>query len=335
MTTLLTAILYLWLALTILLVVMWFLREQDRRNKDQHQNELEDELLNGPAGAGSEPATPAATGNEPVEAEKTEPDPVEPKPASEPESEPEHQESESKSESVDDEPSDTEESAKAADEQTADVEPLPWSKNAKKRKKKPSQRKPPKTKSKVKVATEEPPVEEPAVEEPQTEEPAADEPIVEEAPVEESQAEEPAVDEAGANEAVDEAVVEESPSEIAAQLPGIVDLLNGVTLPFDLTPLTARIEDPDRHAIFISPHPDAAEVGTAFADELVQQGFEIEAAGFDQALATRGDETLSMRISPDAGTVADGSDLRYPTAGETDVAIEVWVGNGSPPPLLD
>jgi outer membrane biosynthesis protein TonB len=108
MTTLLTAILYLWLALTILLVVMWFLREQDRRNKDQHQNELEDELLNGTAGAGSEPATPAATGNEPVEAEKTEPDPVEPKPASEPESEPEHQESESKSESVDDEPSDTE-----------------------------------------------------------------------------------------------------------------------------------------------------------------------------------------------------------------------------------
>ncbi|MEM7326965.1 MAG: hypothetical protein AAF531_28030, partial [Actinomycetota bacterium] len=126
-----------------------------------------------------------------------------------------------------------------------------------------------------------------------------------------------------------------APAAASSDQPRILDLLDGVTLPFDLTPLTARIADPETHIILISPHGDAAEVGTAFADELVEQGFAIEPAGFDQALAVRAGETLSMRISPEAGTITEGGQLRYPSVNDTDVAIEVWLGNGSPPALAD
>ena len=71
-------------------------------------------------------------------------------------------------------------------------------------------------------------------------------------------------------------VAAEEPAEddrpIAEPLPTVDQLLEGITLTHDLVPLTARIEDPDRHAIFISSHPEPAEVGTAFADELATRG---------------------------------------------------------------
>ncbi len=100
-----------------------------------------------------------------------------------------------------------------------------------------------------------------------------------------------------------------------------------------LTPANERVADPTRHTILVSPHDDAEAVGTAFADELAKAGFEIEPDGVDQARAVRGDEVLSLRISPNAGTRGSGKYRRYPTAGDNDVAIEVWVGSGSPPKL--
>ncbi len=279
MNTLLTAILYLWLALTILLAVMWFLREQDRRHKDRHENELEDELL-----AGSTATQPAAVGT--AEVEEVEDVDVE----VEPETEVAEAETETEVAEAETEPEAETEVAETEPE-AAVAEPLPWSKNSNKRKKKGGQAKRSKAKPKAK----------PASKKSTTGEPSA----------------------------------EQDNKTVVAKPSGILDLLTGVTLPYDLTPLTARIEDPDRHAIFISPHPDAAEVGTAFADELVHQGFEIEPAGFDEALASRDEHSFTMRISPEAGKVADGSNLRYPSASETDVAIEVWIGNGSPPALSD
>jgi hypothetical protein len=110
-------------------------------------------------------------------------------------------------------------------------------------------------------------------------------------------------------------------------------LLSEVALPFDLAPANDGVADPTRHTILLSPHDDAEAVGTAFADELVKLGYEIEADGLDQARAVRGDEVLSLRISPNAGTRGSGKYRRYPTAGDTDVAIEVWVGGDKPPRL--
>lgn len=116
----------------------------------------------------------------------------------------------------------------------------------------------------------------------------------------------------------------------------IMDHFEGIDLPFDLAPATGRILNSEHHAIFVSSHGDAEAVGTAFADELVRLGFTVEPAGFDQALATREDTVLSLRISPSAGTVKsdDGKSPRYPGARRGDVAIEIWTGKGEPPPLV-
>ena len=259
MTTLFTAIFYLWLVLTILLVAMWILREQDRRRKDQQETALEQELLTGDRMIAAEPEPETEAVSPPAEAEtaapeasvtavedSNEPDSADP-------SEPDTDSSGDESDSADE--AHEAEELTDGDHEVDDVD--------------------------------------------------------------------------GAHDVEPAGEPVPGPSE----LPGILDLLDGVTLPHDLTPLTARIEDPNRHAIFISPNPDAAEVGTAFADELAAQGFEIEAAGFDQALATRGPDVLSMRISPEAGSVTDGDEPRYPSADTDDVAIEVWLGNGNPPTL--
>lgn len=125
------------------------------------------------------------------------------------------------------------------------------------------------------------------------------------------------------------------PSSEVVRPPTILELLDGISLPYDLTSLTARIEDPDRHAVFLSTHGDAGDVGTAFADQLVELGYEIEAAGFDQATAKRNGDVVSMRISADAGSCDEGEEPRYPTANASDVAIEVWTGTGPPPQLAD
>ncbi|MGB5755974.1 MAG: hypothetical protein WBM50_03590, partial [Acidimicrobiales bacterium] len=115
--------------------------------------------------------------------------------------------------------------------------------------------------------------------------------------------------------------------------PTVLELLDGAVLPYDLTPVTGRLTEPDRHVIFLSPNPDAEAVGTAFADELDRLGYTIEPDGLDGARATRGDDTLLLRISANAGAVPDGQQHRYPTAGPSDVAIEIWTGQGGPPPL--
>lgn len=264
MTTLLWAIFYLWLALTILLAAMWLLREQDRRRRDHDRDRLEEELL-GVSVRSDTSAQPA-------------PSPVEAEPLADAQT-PELVETAKPVESV--------ESVESVDEteeaEPEEPEPLPWAKgpakgNRNKRKKREQPRKQKKSRSQAAAQPEKPPVTETAE-------------------------------------------------------PAILAMLDGITLPYDLSPLTSGIVDPDTHAIFVSTHPDPAEVGTAFADELATQGYEIEPAGFDQALAVRGDDQLSMRISPEAGTVTDGAKPRYAGVGDNDVAIEVWVGNGSPPPL--
>lgn len=117
--------------------------------------------------------------------------------------------------------------------------------------------------------------------------------------------------------------------------PTIGELLDGVALPFGLMPSAGRIAEPHRHAVFLSTHPDPGDVGTAFADQLVDRGFAIEPAGLDEALAIRGADVLSLRITPEAASVKTGGRPRYPTAGAADVALEVWIGQGPPPALAD
>lgn len=309
MTTLFTAIAYLWLVLTILLVAMWILREQDRRRRDQQASVLEEELLAGRSTFDDDPLDePEALDAQPDEV-AADPDVEDDEVEADDEDDADHEfageaDAEDEADPEDDADADTPpaDDAEAADdsEPAPRADPLPW--QASKRTKRPkidNRRKPKQPRSRRQAGQSA---------DTTTDTPAGD------TPPPPSQT---------------------APAADPDSTPRILAALDGVSLPFDLTPLTARIVDPDSHVILISPHGDAAEVGTAFADELVEQGFTIEAAGFDQALATRDGETISMRISPDAGTISDGGHQRYPSANKTDVAIELWLGNGSPPPLAD
>ena len=112
----------------------------------------------------------------------------------------------------------------------------------------------------------------------------------------------------------------------------LIDMLDGIELPYDLTPVTAAVEDPDRHLIFLTTHSNAEEVGTRFADEMIRLGYEFSPVGLDQAIASRDGDMISMTIVPEAAKVDDGNGPRYGAAGQGDVALELWVGDAPSPP---
>lgn len=104
-------------------------------------------------------------------------------------------------------------------------------------------------------------------------------------------------------------------------------LLEGASMPYELHPIADAVADPDRHAVLLSPHSNAEQVGTAFADELVEIGYRIEADGLDRARGVRDDQIIHLQIFPEAGTVRDGAEPRFPGACESDVVIELWAGD--------
>ncbi|MDH3301772.1 MAG: hypothetical protein OES24_14835 [Acidimicrobiia bacterium] len=112
----------------------------------------------------------------------------------------------------------------------------------------------------------------------------------------------------------------------------LTDMLEGIKLPYDLMPVPSVVEDPDRHIIFLTTHSNAGEVGKRFADELERLGFELESVDFDQAVAVRGDDVVSMKIVPNADQVEVGGSPRYGAAGSGDVALETWIGRSPVPP---
>lgn len=128
-----------------------------------------------------------------------------------------------------------------------------------------------------------------------------------------------------------ETVAEAEPSA-AAPSPVIDDgslaaLLAQADLPYDLTPTADRATTNGEIAERVtlrSTHPDAADVGTAFADELVRLGYNIEPDGMDKAKAVRDESAFFLRIHPDAAGVEQDGEPRFPTAGPADVVIEVW-----------
>ena len=112
----------------------------------------------------------------------------------------------------------------------------------------------------------------------------------------------------------------------------LTDLLDGIELPYDLMPVTSAVEDPDRHLILLTTHSNAGEVGKRFADQLEGIGFELETVEFDQAIAQRNGDVISMKIVADADRVESGDGPRYGAAGRGDVALELWIGRSPRPP---
>jgi hypothetical protein len=143
-----------------------------------------------------------------------------------------------------------------------------------------------------------------------------------------------------ANPAGDEAMTSLSDPSTDAGPPAtaaprtLSDMLDGIKLPYDLTPVTAAVEDPDRHLIFLTTHSNAEEVGTKFADELIRLGYGFEPVGLDQAVASRNADVVSMLIVPKAAEVETGNGPRYGAAAVGDVALELWVGRRPAPPVV-
>lgn len=97
----------------------------------------------------------------------------------------------------------------------------------------------------------------------------------------------------------------------------VAGLLSGVQLPGDLLP--SATDDAGLAVRLASAQRDAADVGTALADELERSGFAIEAIGDDRAAARRDGDVLSLQIRP----------------LEIGAEIDVWVGEGANPLLSD
>ncbi len=103
-------------------------------------------------------------------------------------------------------------------------------------------------------------------------------------------------------------------------------------MPYGLEPLPGSIDDEQEHGghvALVSEHGDAAEVGTALADALVDRGYEFEAIGHDRGLARRSSDLIALRIIPEIGT----SDVHnhYSQLGLADSAmvIEMWSGQAA------
>ena len=70
---------------------------------------------------------------------------------------------------------------------------------------------------------------------------------------------------------------------------------------------------------------EPATVGADVADELERLGFTISTRGEDTAIATRGDDVLGLQIIPDAADVKAGDEPRFPAAGPSSVALDIWI----------
>lgn len=105
----------------------------------------------------------------------------------------------------------------------------------------------------------------------------------------------------------------------------LFQLLSELDLPYELTPLGHRRRSTDGdHVALVSQHPDAAEVGTALADEMVGHGYEFEPMGHDHGLARRGSDVVALRIVPNAAESDLRERYRLSQLDQGSVVVEMW-----------
>ena len=113
--------------------------------------------------------------------------------------------------------------------------------------------------------------------------------------------------------------------------PTLVELLEGITLPHGLVPLTQAMPSagPITTLVAATDTASAEQVGTALADELERLGYEVATTGTQTAVADGPRGTIDIEVHPHAGSVTDGGSLRFPTAAPGSVVVELRV-SGSP-----
>ncbi len=104
------------------------------------------------------------------------------------------------------------------------------------------------------------------------------------------------------------------------------DAISGLRLPCDLVPAIDQGQTADdRRVSLLTNSADPATVGGAVADELERLGFDVAAEADDEAVATRDDDVIGLRIIPNAASAELNGVRRFLEATEATVALEMWL----------
>lgn len=101
------------------------------------------------------------------------------------------------------------------------------------------------------------------------------------------------------------------------------DVLRGIRMPCDLTPLTGTSADFERRAAFFSVRYPAEVVAPAVADELERIGMTFTTTSDNTAVAERDDARVLVAVRSVGAAVDGTTDLVYPTAPEHCVIVEL------------
>ncbi len=130
----------------------------------------------------------------------------------------------------------------------------------------------------------------------------------------------------------DRLVLGSLPTDEDQPAPDLTGLLTEFDLPYDLEPLTDdRTEETEYggHVALVSEHGDAAEVGTALADALVEIGYNFEPIGHDRGLAKRGSDLIALRIIPEVGESDVSERYAQSAVNDSSMVIEMWSGQAA------
>jgi len=109
------------------------------------------------------------------------------------------------------------------------------------------------------------------------------------------------------------------PPPRSAPAAGIADALVGIRMPCDLVPLVLDRLATSHITLSTTGH-QAAEVGTALADEVERLGYVVRPLSDHEVLATRGSTDLRLTIRPPG---PDGLHLTHPNARPDSVVVEI------------
>ena len=104
-----------------------------------------------------------------------------------------------------------------------------------------------------------------------------------------------------------------------------MEALSGIAMPCDLMPLTTaegrRLSD--RELLLVTSGHEADEVGEAFADAVEALGYTIVPMGPTTAVASRGDDQITLVVHERPADELAGARPAFPTTRPGDVVLEL------------
>jgi len=134
------------------------------------------------------------------------------------------------------------------------------------------------------------------------------------------------IDSAGVHGAVNTSVTARDPV-VAAAARTVAGALAGISLPYDLVPLTTLIDRPgagDRVAFWTNTAP-AEAVGDAITVELERLGYAVTPLDEQSLAALRDGQTVRAVIHPDGRAAVIGDRHAFESVPEHSVVVEVWL----------